>query len=282
MLFIIEYCPDSLHKTRNATPMKNTQNHLPTLNILATALFLLTPLSASAIVNMDGLHFKDVKKSFSVDLDFKVSGATGNTENSNIALNGQLNWSHENYINLAIFGKQYGKSNNIVSTDKSFAHFRHIHKITSAYDWEAFTQVEQNKFTRLTYRGLLGAGLRHNLFDTDFHQAYVGAGAFYTQEEIAYVAGLTDDGIRTYMRANFYFLSKYKMTPNIDFTNTLYYQPRMSDTSDYRALLQSKFDFKMNSHLKLRLSIDVEHDSKPSQTIEKTDVSYLTGLVVNF
>jgi putative salt-induced outer membrane protein YdiY len=257
-------------------------NHPQKITIFAIILFLLTPVSASAIVNMEGLHFKNIKKDFNVDLDFKVSGSTGNSKTSTIALDGQLSWINENYINLAIFGKQFGKNNGIESTNKSFAHFRHIHKITSVRDWELFTQVEQNKFTRLTYRGLLGAGLRHNLFDSGAHQAFLGAGAFYTKEETAYVAGLTDDGTETYTRANFYFLSKYKITSNIDFTNTLYYQPRFSDTSDYRALLQSKFDFKLSDNLKLRLSIDVEHDSKPSQTIEKTDMSYLTGLVVNF
>ena len=261
--------------------MKN-KTQQPTFSILTTIFFLLIPLSATAIVNMDGLHFKDSKKDFTVDLDFKVSGASGNSENTNIALNGQLSWINKNYINLAIFGKQYGKNNNVESTNKSFLHLRHIHKITTSLDWELFTQVEQNKFTRLTYRGLLGAGIRHNLFDTTTHQAFLGAGAFETKQEIAYVAGSTDDGSETYSRGNFYFLSKNKLTSNIDFTNTLYYQPRLSDTSDYRALLQSKFDFKLNDNLKLRLSIDVEHDSKPSQTIKETDISYLTGLVVNF
>lgn len=261
--------------------MKN-KTHQQKFSILATALFLLIPLSATAIVNMDGLHFKNIKKEFAVDLDFKVSGASGNSNNSNIALNGQLSWINENYINLAIFGKQFGESNNIEITNKSFIHFRHIHKMTSAVDWEIFTQVEQNKFTRLTYRGLLGAGLRHNIFNSATHQAFLGAGAFQTKEETEYVVGSTDEGTETYSRGNFYFLSKYKITPNIDFTNTLYYQPRLSDTSDYRALLQSKFDFKLSDNLKLRLSVDVEHDSKPSQTIEETDINYLTGLVVNF
>lgn len=262
--------------------MKIKKNHLSKINTIATSLLLLTPLSAAAIVNMDGLHFKNSEKEFTADLDFKVTGSTGNSKNSNIALDGQLSWTKENHINLAIFGSQYGKSNNIESTNKSFAHFRHIHKITSDYDWELFTQVEKNKFTRLTYRGLLGAGLRHNIFASADHNAYLGAGAFYTKEKIEYIAGLTDDGTDTYTRANFYFLSKYKITSNIDITNALYYQPRINEFSDYRALLQSKFDFKLSTNLKLRLSIDIEHDSEPSQTIEKTDTSYLTGLVVSF
>ena len=231
---------------------------------------------------MDGLHFKNSEKDFSAVMDFKVDGASGNSDTSNIALDTQLSWIEDNYINLAIVGHKYGKNNNTVSTNKSFVHFRHIHKITTSYDWEIFTQIEQNKFTRLIYRDLIGAGLRHNAFNSDKHQAFFGAGAYYTKEKIEQTPGLTDDGTDTYFRANFYFLSKYKITPDISLTNAIYYQPRLNRFSDYRALVQSKFDFKMNDNLKLRLSIDIEHDNEPSQTIEKTDVSYLTGLVFSF
>ena len=262
--------------------MKNLRDYLPIFNIIVTALFLLIPYSATAIVNMDGLHFKNSQKDFSAVMDFKVDGASGNSDNSNIALDTQLSWIEDNYINLAIFGYKYGKNNNTVSANKSFVHFRHIHKIITSYDWEVFTQIEQNKFTRLSHRGLIGAGLRHNTFNSDNHQAFFGAGAYYTKEDIEQTTGLTDDGTETYFRANLYFLSKYKISPNISFTNAAYYQPRLNRFSGYRALVQSKFDFKMNDNLKLRLSIDIEHDNEPPQSIEKTDVSYLTGLVFSF
>ena len=149
-------------------------------------------------------------------------------------------------------------------------------------DLELFAQLEKNEFTRLSYRGLLGSGLRFSVGESEQHAAFLGLGAFYSKEKIEFVAGLTDDGVEEFTRANLYFLSKYKLNPTINFSNAIYYQPRLNKFSDYRALLKTKLDFKINSSLSFRLSLDVEHDSEPSQTIKSTDVSYMTGLKFNF
>ena len=149
-------------------------------------------------------------------------------------------------------------------------------------DLELFSQFEQNEFTRLSYRALLGSGLRFSIFKSPHHRAYLGAGAFYSKERIEFISGLTDDGVEKFTRANFYFLSKYKITPTLSFSNGIYYQPRISEFSDYRALLESKFDIKLTKNLSFRLSLDISHDSNPSQTIKSTDISYMSGLKYKF
>lgn len=249
---------------------------------VALLCFMAYSLDGFAIVNMDGLHFKDNEKTFSSDFELNLSGSTGNSENSTTAANGQFSWKKERSINLAILGYQYGEVNHIENTNKSFVHLRHIHNINDSYDAEFFTQLEQNNFTRLEYRGLLGTGLRFTPLDSGEHHAFIGLGAFYSEEKIKAVTGLTDDGIETTVRANLYFLTKHKFTSHLNNSNALYYQPAIDDFSDYRALFQSKLDFKINENLKFRLSLDVAHDSKPSQTIKKTDFSYLTGIVVSY
>lgn len=235
-----------------------------------------------AIVNMDGIHFDNNEDRFSTDIDLTVSGSSGNSTTSKAALNSQLSWIDQNSINLAILGYQYGESNNVRSVNKSFIHYRYIHKLKDSLDVEFFTQLEQNEFTRLSYRGLIGSGVRYSIANTDKHRGFLGVGAFYSKEEIEYTPGLTDDGIEEFTRANFYFLSKYKITPAISFSNVIYYQPQLNRASDYRALLDSKLDIKIRKDLSFRLSLDIQHDSEPSQTIKNTDVSYMTGLVFKF
>jgi len=244
--------------------------------------FLLLPITTMAIVNMDGIHFDNQEDTFSADVDLSVSGSTGNSTTSKAALNTQLNWIDENSINLAILGYQYGESNNVRSVNKSFIHYRYIHKLNNSIDWELFTQLETNEFTRLSYRGLLGSGLRYSIAKSEKHRAFLGAGAFYSKEEIEFTPGLTDDGVEEITRANFYFLSKYKITPTMSFSNVVYYQPGLDRISDYRALLETKLDIKIHKDLTFRLSLDIEHDSEPSQTIKSTDISYMTGLVIKF
>ena len=149
-------------------------------------------------------------------------------------------------------------------------------------DLEVFGQLEKNEFTRLSYRGLVGAGIRYSIAKSNKHRGFLGIGGFYSSEKTEATAGLTDDGVENFARANFYFLSKYKINSTLNFSNVIYYQPRLSDFSDYSALLESKLDFKIIKNLSLCLSLDVEYDSQPSQSIKGTDVSYMTGLAIKF
>ncbi|MCW9031710.1 MAG: DUF481 domain-containing protein [Gammaproteobacteria bacterium] len=231
---------------------------------------------------MDGLHFDNNQNTFTAALDLSVSGSSGNSDTSKAALNTQVNWISDKSINLALLGYQYGESNNVRSVNKAFVHYRYIRQINNAFDWEVFGQLEKNEFTRLSYRGLLGTGIRYSLAKSEQHRAFFGFGGFHVKEETEVTAGLTDDGVEEYTRANFYLLSKYNVKPAISFSNAIYYQPRFNTMSDYRALLESKFDFKINEDLSFRLSLDIEHDSDPSQSIKETDISYMTGLIVNF
>lgn len=236
------------------------------------------PLISIAIVNMDALHFDEKQDSFNAAGDLMINGTSGNSDSSTAKLDAQFNWNSQKSINLAIFGYQYGKSNNVRSVNKAFMHYRYIYQLTDTMDWEIFGQLETNEFTRLSYRGLIGTGARFSLAKSGRHMAFAGIGGFYTREETEYTRGLTDHGIEAYSRANFYLLSKYKFNSILSFSNVLYYQPRMSRLSDYRALLETKLDFKINKQLNFRINLDIEYDSEPSQSIEKTDITYMTGL----
>jgi len=257
--------------------MSNQLNRFVLLMTLLACSF-----NATAIVNMDGIHFDSQARAFAADLDLSVSGSSGNSETSKATFNSQLSWITEKSINLALLGYQYGESNSVRSVNKSFIHYRYIYHLNNDYDWELFAQLEKNEFTRLSYRGLLGTGLRYSLARSEQHHAFLGFGVFHSKEKTEQTAGLTDDGVEEFARANFYFLSKYTVKPSFSFSNAVYYQPRISRSSDYRALLESKFDFKINEKLSFRVKLDVEHDSEPSQSIESTDVSYMTGLVFSF
>lgn len=251
-------------------------------SVVIFSLLSIFPITTMAIVNMDGLHFDNKKDTFTADLDLTVSGSSGNSNTAKTALNAQFSWIAEKSINLAILGYQYGKSNDVRSANKAFIHYRYIYQLNNTIDWELFGQLETNEFTRLSYRGLLGSGIRFSVAKSEQHHAFLGVGGFYSKEKIKFTSGLTDDGVEEFTRANFYFLSKYRVNPEINFANVLYYQPHLSRFSDYRALLETKFDFKINEDLSFRLSLDIEYDSEPSQAIKSTDVGYMSGLVFNF
>lgn len=251
-------------------------------SIILFSLLSFYSITVFAIVNMDGIHFKRGQDTFVGDVDLTMAGTSGNSTSTEIAFNTQLSWLDEDSINLAILGYQYGETNDIRNVDKSFIHYRYIAKVNKSKDWELFAQVEKNEFTRLSYRALLGAGIRFLSANSKRHSAFFGLGAFSSKEEIKFVSGLTDHGIEEVNRANIYFLSKYKINPILSFSNVIYYQPSLSKLSDFRTLVESNFDYKINNNLSLRLRLDASYDSEPSQSIESTDISYTTGFKYSF
>ena len=251
-------------------------------SLIVLSFLFMYSLKSHGIVNMNGLHFDKSADKFSADVDLLFTGTSGNTDSSATAINSQFSWVTDNNINLVLFGAKEGSSNGLRNINKAFSHYRYIQNISNLIDWEVFAQIESNEFTRLSSRGLLGAGIRFNISNNQNHHGFLGVGAFKSREEIEFKAGYSDDGIENLTRFNFYLLSKYKVKPTVEFSNAVYYQPDSNQFSDYRALIQSKLDFIISKKLSFRISLDAEYDSVPSETIEKSDVSYTAGIKYSY
>lgn len=235
----------------------------------------------TAIVNVDNLHFQGKKKPVSGSVSLAGASFSGNSEKSNIDFNGQVQWNRENYISLLVLGYEYGKSNGKRNENKTYMHLRHVRHHSESFDYEIYTQVEENEFTRLTYRGLLGGGLRFLLTNSQRHVTFFGAGGFREVERIANHIGYSDEQIQQTGRWNFYLMSRFK-NENLRFTNTLYWQPRMAHFPDRRALFVSILRIKATDSISMRLSIEASHDSLPPPGVEQTDRRIRTGLEYEF
>ncbi len=144
-------------------------------------------------------------------------------------------------------------------------------------------QGEKNEFARLSFRGLIGGGLRFTLAEVPEEVGlYLGAGAYWSRETLDQRTGLTDHGSENFARANLYVVYKHKLNSQLSLISTTYYQPRLSEARDYRALEQAGLAVKMTDKLSLKLSLDIAHDSRPPQSIRQTDTSYNTSLSYRF
>jgi len=246
-----------------------------------TALFLQTKL-AWAIVNMDDLYFRQHEQGLSGAVNLNASQRSGNTESSNIALNSQLQWNQEHHINLLVFGLDYGESNDQRNLKKSFIHLRHVRHFSDNLDYEFFGQLEENEFTRLSYRWLLGTGIKLPFAAGDRHIAYFGFGGFHEVEKITPLADSSEDEISRTGRWNMYLLSRYKANSRVKFSNTLYFQPRMADTADQRVLLISLLSVKATDTISMQFSIEVSRDSQPPIGVKSTDSAIHTGFEFAF
>ncbi|ALP52519.1 hypothetical protein Tel_04805 [Candidatus Tenderia electrophaga] len=238
---------------------------------------------ACAIVNVENMRIGAPEPGVSGNIDLSISGDSGNTDTAEAGLDSRLQYHRRQVTDFVILSYDYGETNDRRNTNSTLLHARHVVQYRPRRAWEAYAQAEQDEFTRLSFRGLVGAGMRFTLVERgDRLGLYFGAGAYYTRETLEQRPGLTDDGTDEYSRASFYLSYKHKLNAQVSVMSTTYYQPRLDDGEDFRALEQASLAVKMNDHLSVKLSLDIRHDSRPPQAVEKTDVSYFTGLSYAF
>ncbi len=238
---------------------------------------------ASAIVDIEDLRVEKPEPGFSGRLALAADGQSGNTDKSAISFGTRLQWYHEPATDFIVVNYDVAETDGVKDTDRSFLHARHIQDFSERHAWEAFGQVQKDKFTRLSSRELLGGGLRFGFLRGNENLSLIaGAGAFVERERLEEAAGTTDAGSGTLARWNTYLVVKYRINDNVRVASTTYFQPATSDFQDYRALEQAALLVKLTGSLDLKLSLNVARDNRPPQLVKKTDTTYRTGIEYRF
>ena len=243
---------------------------------------MLWSCAAQAIVNIEGLRGESSAPGLSGALNLSFSGAEGNTKKFATSTGIRLLWRQPQSSTLVIASHDYGSSNRVRDTNKTFIHVREVVARDERLSYEGFVQGERNEFTRLSLRTLIGGGVRLRLHENNSGETRLGVGAFHSTEKLDDNPLYSDTGTERLWRGNLYLAVEYRIYANIKLESTSYFQPAVKDTADYRLLEQAAAHFTINDHLALRLSLDVAHDSRPPQSVDRTDINYLSGLEYTF
>ena len=240
--------------------------------------------TANAIVNIENMRVKSDDKTEGVEtkLSFDVGGKNGNTRKFSAGIGGRIQWYELKQTRFVLLNYEYGESSTVKDTDKTFLHFRNIWYQDKKLAWEAFAQLEENEFTRLNSRMLLGVGARFRVIHEDNQRLDLGLGLFRSKEQLDFSVATSDSGVTYNNRVNLYMVYKYTITNHSRLTNTLYYQPDINDVADYRLFEQFGLQLDVSENLSFNLSLDVVRDSRPPQSIKATDTTYNTGFEYSF
>ncbi len=251
--------------------------------IVLTTLLTGWMVSAHAIVNIESLNTGEPPQGYSGSMNVAVDGQSGNTDKLGANLGARLEWHGGAITNFAILRYTYGETSGVQDTNNLFSHARHIHQLTDKTAYEGFIQAERNIFNRLTFRGLIGGGVRLKLSETpDVKTLLLGLGGFFSRETLEKRAGLTDSGKQDIWRFSTYLNYVHRLNDNLRVLSTTYYQPAVDDFNDFRVLEEATLSVKMTDNLALNLSLNLSHDSKPPQAVKKTDTTYSTGIEYSF
>lgn len=255
---------------------------------IVAAILVFSAFHANAITNIESQRLKPAPEGLSGEVSFKLDGKSGNSDEEDLGLSGRANYKQQQNLWFVIASKEYGETNDVKDTDKSFLHGRWVHEHNNKLAGEAYVQYQDNEFTRLVSRYLAGGGARYTLVaQPNKLNLAIGAGAFYVKEHQDLD---TYNEKSDYLRFNSYASYKQQINDHVSVVATGYYQPRASDFKDFTILLNTSLYAKLSEQLKLQLSLNVTHDSQPPSNneadpvidVEHTDTEYSLSLVYEF
>jgi len=206
----------------------------------------------------------------------QLSGKNGNTEKTIGQMDSTNLYKSGNHEFLGLLKYQYGETTKVKDTNNGSAHLRYTKKIKAWFFAETFVQTQFNEFQGLIRRDLLGLGARFQVIKTEKNFLFIGAGGFHESESLA--NGMQNSAFR----GNLYISYLNQFAKNSEVSAIVYYQPAVVDTRDFRVQFQFEFDYEVFENLSLVQSLNVAHDSRPPDDVNKNDLSYLSGIAVKY
>ncbi|MDX8392974.1 MAG: DUF481 domain-containing protein [Mariprofundales bacterium] len=211
-------------------------------------------------------------------LELSVAGKQGNSQKLDSNIGGRLLLQHGIHTELLLGSASYGKSNGVRDTSQQFIHIRHRSRILTRWDAEVFVQQERDAFTSLASRKLLGLGGRFTVAEReDVFAMYLGLGILDEWEQRT--GNLTNSRL---WRANSYANIRMRISSNSTLQSSVYYQPALQDSADYRLFVAASFLVDITNAIALKIDLNIKQDTRTPVGVKKTDTSYFTGLQYGF
>lgn len=249
--------------------------------ILRILALLLLANSVHAITNIESQRLKSGEPGTSGNISFTLDGEIGESDEFTLGSSVTFIRSYTKDEWIVLFNREYSEEEGEVYSDETLIHLRHLTKHSNHWGHEVFTQYEEDLFTDLRSRSLIGAGARYTLnSDLTLKTAnHFGLGLFYEDEE--YARTITEDDEEN-VRLNIYWTYRNNITENTTYTSTLYYQPDVAAMNDTKGLWQNSVTISVTSTISLRLKWDLTHDNHAPDGSSETDLSYNSIIIYNF
>lgn len=251
-------------------------------NMLGLGLFLTgIALPAQAIVNIEELRMDETSPGWSNSTTFSFSGKRGNVHEDKFSINGGLQWvSDELQVrNLLLLTLNRDSAEGTTFSRDTFGHLRHTRQLTEVSALELFVQ-HQAKPLNDDYRRQLGGVNGRFLVDHRFIHGYFGAGVMYEQRRVVPV--VVGEVERNDWRFNMYLNSRYELNDNAEFAISFYVQPKVSDPSDIRSVVNAGITSRITRMFALTLDISYANESEPLFGQAHDEWSYGMGINLRF
>jgi len=183
-----------------------------------------------------------------------------------------LRWDNDFMTILLINEIDLNRAGDEDFANDGFQHLRLSYHINEKFAIESFIQNQHDLVHNIENRQLAGLGLRK----TFSKLGIFGLSTFYEHEE------LVDEIINNDFRLSLYNRLSFNIFEKVEFSNVLYFQPKLEDFADYRFALEATLSIPLSEKLFFNNSFSLSHDSSPAVDIPNTTYQLMNSLKYEF
>lgn len=186
----------------------------------------------------------------------------------------QHKWKKDIILGVANWRFTNGGTSRFVND--GMVHLRYNHKFNKWFRWEVFSQVQYNELLNLRLRVLGGTGPRFKLLNKNWMSLYASSLYMFEYENLA-----VDDTLEFNHRMSSYISWTIDPNSNFSFIATTYFQPKLTDWSDFRISANYTLRFRAFKRLAFKIEFSFLYDTRPPSTIRDFVFQGNTGVVFN-
>ncbi|HEX5025552.1 MAG TPA: DUF481 domain-containing protein [Agriterribacter sp.] len=163
-------------------------------------------------------------------------------------------------------------------SDNALLHLRYNRKLSNLIRWEVFSQLQNNKISKIDLRWLAGTGPRFKLVGSDLLHLYLGVLVMYEYEK-----ELQDIPVNHHLvRNSSYIAITLKPTSTLEIISTSFYQPAFQRWSDFRIFNQESVALAVTERLSATINWTYLYDSEPVEGIPNRSYTLSAGFKYAF
>lgn len=236
---------------------------------------------AHAQVNVEVLRNELKKSGFGAKLDTSLDTYLGNTEGSSAGLSALVGVASEPHMAYLNASGNYSHLGGDTQVANAFVHARYNLHLAEFLWGELFGQLESDRFRRIELRELAGIGPRFALLDTERVGVYYGA-AYMLEHTQLHPDTVPIRPATVHRFSNYASIGISSDDERIEFSQTLYYQPRFDAFGDYRLLSISGLDIKITDLVTTGILATFRFEDPTPAGVKRSDFSLHNTLGLEF
>ncbi len=253
------------------------------LSALATVLLLIGGASNAdaGIYNMQSILATEADEGLSGAIRGSADWHSGNVDYLFLSATPLARYRKDRHLFIGMMRGDHKTSGDTTIISNTLEHVRYRFKVSDFWLGEVFVQHEFNDVKRLNLRALVGLGPMFSLLSNKTYGINVGISYMLEYEKLR-DDELGDSRATDWQHRNSSYLSgHYELDDRVQLVESIYLQPRLTDTRDLRFLSATQLSFRITEKLSYSTALTIAYDTRPPQTVKKLDTALVSSLTLS-